>query len=271
MKKKVLFVASIFLATATFAQDGLTSKKGEAFLPEAGDWALGFDAAPLLNYGGNLFNGTQNNSINAAFQTNDLSITGKYFVDESTAYRGRLRIGFGSTSQETNTDTSTTPEPAYFTDDFSTSRLDIVLGGGIEKRKGNTRIQGYYGGEALIAFSSSSSENDFAISIEDIGPGVIRTTDISNGSSFTFGVRAFIGVEYFIAPKVSIGAEYGWGLGFTSTGESEEDFEWFDAVDGAQSATRITNGSSSSFSLDTDNNGSGITGGTGQINVLFHF
>ena len=63
MKKKVLFVASLFLATATFAQDGLTSKKGEAYLPEAGDWALGFDANPFLNYAGNMFNGSLNNTL----------------------------------------------------------------------------------------------------------------------------------------------------------------------------------------------------------------
>jgi hypothetical protein len=28
------------------------------------------------------------------------------------------------------------------------------------------------------------------------------------------GVRAFIGVEYFVAPKVSIGGEFGWGVGY---------------------------------------------------------
>ena len=58
MKRKVLFVASLFLATATFAQDGLTSKKGEAYLPEAGDWSIGFDAGALTSYAGNMFNGT---------------------------------------------------------------------------------------------------------------------------------------------------------------------------------------------------------------------
>ncbi|PKK92420.1 MAG: NAD(P)(+) transhydrogenase (Re/Si-specific) subunit alpha, partial [Tenericutes bacterium HGW-Tenericutes-7] len=35
MKRKVLFVASLVLATATFAQDGLTSKKGEAIFKES--------------------------------------------------------------------------------------------------------------------------------------------------------------------------------------------------------------------------------------------
>ena len=35
-------------------------------------------------------------------------------------------------------------------------------------------------------------------------------------SSFGVILRAFIGAEYFIAPKISITAEYGWGFGFTS-------------------------------------------------------
>ncbi|MCB0380481.1 MAG: hypothetical protein KDD24_04440 [Flavobacteriales bacterium] len=65
MKKRLLFVAAIFAATATFAQDGLTSKKGEAYLPEAGDWAIGIDANPFLNYAGNLFNGNTGNGIGA--------------------------------------------------------------------------------------------------------------------------------------------------------------------------------------------------------------
>lgn len=272
MKKNILFVATIFIATSTFAQDGLTSKKGEAYIPETGDWALGFNSAPLLDYVGNLFNGTENNSIGTVFQTNDLSVTGKYFVDKSTAYRGRFRIRFGSINQDINIDTSITPPtPSYITNELSTSRFDLVLGAGFEKRKGNTRIQGYFGGEALISFSSSSSETDFALDLNAANPG-IRVLEMTNPSIFTIGVRAFIGVEYFIFPKVSVGAEYGWGLGFTSLGERKEEIEWFDGTS-AQTATVITSGSESGFTIDNDNrdNGTEGMGNSGQISMFFHF
>ncbi|NQX97221.1 MAG: hypothetical protein HRT73_04970 [Flavobacteriales bacterium] len=111
MKKKVLFVASLFLATATFAQDGLTSKKGEAYLPEAGDWALGFDANPFLNYAGNMFNGSLNNTLNLPWYSANNTIYGKMYKDETTAYRMQVRIGMGSTSldgpvQDQGTDSS---------------------------------------------------------------------------------------------------------------------------------------------------------------------
>lgn len=278
MKRKVLFVASLFLATATFAQDGLTSKKGEAILPEAGDWALGFDAAPFISYFGNLANGNTNNSMNAAWQTNDASIVGKYFKDEKTAYRGRVRIGFGSTAQDTNQDTSSTFTPVFVTGENSTSNFNIVLGGGIEKRKGNTRIQGYYGGEVLIAFASNSSETEYGIALSQNfqNGGNKRTLEISS-SAFSFGLRGFVGVEWFVAPKVSLGAEYGWGLGFTSTGGAETDFEVWDASANAGAGAVLTGtdlaplGDSTGFSLDTDNNGGGIFGGSGQINLIFHF
>src|SRR3972149_5529183 len=110
MKKKVLFVASLFLATAIFAQDGLTSKKGEAYLPEAGEWALGFDGTPFLNYAGNWFNGTSNNSVSPTWVGNlpTQTIYAKMFKDETTAYRMKFRIGFGSTTTKNTFDTSTT-------------------------------------------------------------------------------------------------------------------------------------------------------------------
>jgi hypothetical protein len=48
MKKSILAVAVLLGASATFAQD-LTSKKGENYLPEAGDWAISIDGTiPLL-------------------------------------------------------------------------------------------------------------------------------------------------------------------------------------------------------------------------------
>lgn len=304
MKRKVLFVASLFLATATFAQDGLTSKKGEAYLPEAGDWALGFDAAPFIGYFGNLANGAAGNSMTAAWQDGArASIVGKYFKDETTAYRGRVRIGFGSTSNDSigfyDADADPSTNAVEYTNTAKTSNFNIVLGGGIEKRRGNTRIQGYYGGELLISFGSSSESWDYGRaytadwSADEVTPngnilgtGDQRVTERKNGSTFAFGLRGFVGVEWFIAPKVSLGAEYGWGLGFASTGEGEETVEYWGfaenstATDPSLQSETIKTGGSSWFQLDTDNSAnSGITnqagqtifGGSGQINLIFHF
>ncbi len=301
MKKKVLFVASLFLATATFAQDGLTSKKGEAYLPEAGDWALGFDGTPFLDYAGNWFNGTSNNSVNATWVGNNPSMTivAKHFKDESTAYRMKFRIGFGSTTNTNIHDTTGANPPispitltGEVSDEMKTSNFMLTLGGGIEKRRGNTRIQGFYGGEVLISFGSSGEEYTYG----DAGSGSStaatpnlhtatwtdnfttgtttqsngeRTVKVSNGSTMQIALRGFAGVEWFLAPKVSVAAEYGWGLAMTSQGDGERDTESYEiASPGGTTESLIqrkhNSGGNSSFGIDTDNNG-------GQITIMFHF
>ena len=280
MKKRLLFVAAIFAATATFAQDGLTSKKGEAYLPEAGDWAIGIDANPFLNYAGNLFSGsTAQNTIGAGatwFAPN-AAIYGKMFKDEKTAYRAMVRIGFGSTSQSTIFD-HTLPgatAPTSFTDKFSTSNNNIVLGGGIEKRRGNTRIQGVYGAQLMIGFGGSSSKTEYGVAITqdttmhtNANP---RTTETKNGSTFTLGINGFIGAEWFFAPKLSLGAEYTWGLAMNSTGEGETTTEWWGTAAGAAAGTpnsvqtkTTKTGGASSFGLDT-----GISGARISLNIHF--
>lgn len=287
MKKRVLFVASLFLATATFAQDGLTSKKGEAYLPEAGDWAIGIDANPFLNYAGNLFSGsTAQNTIGAGatwFAPN-MAIYGKMFKDETTAYRGMLRIGFGSTTTTNIFDTSSTTTPVELTDEMKSSYNNIVLGGGIEKRRGNTRIQGVYGAMVMIGFGGSSTTFDYGHAFSDATGGATwtdfntmttvsgngpRTTEMKNGSTFMLGLQGFIGVEWFFAPKVSLGAEYTWGLAMNSTGEGEVTSErWGLATPSATDNSLITTtnktGKQSSFGLDT-----GISGA--NISLNFHF
>lgn len=296
MKKKVLFVASMFMATAMIAQDGLTSKKGEAFLPEAGDWALGFDGTPFLNYAGNMFNGTTNNSVNATWVGNQpaMTIYGKMFKDESTAYRAKLRIGFGSNTTSNIFDTSNTTLTGEVTDEMKSSYFNLTIGGGIEKRRGNTRIQGFYGGEVLISFGSSSTEYtygdnskgsttngdlQYATYTTDFTTGATTTQDpltgtnerdvkMANGSTFQLGLRGFAGVEWFVSPKVSVAAEYGWGLAMTSQGDGELDTESYEVSTGGTSESLITRkhttGGTSAFGIDTDNNG-------GVITIFFHF
>ena len=236
-----------------------------------------------FNYAGNLFSSAGNTAPTANFATPDFSIIGKYFVDAQTAYRGRVRIGFGSSTNKVLTDTSLIanggvgrPEDqgSYIEDVYKSSYKQITLGAGLEKRKGNTRIQGYYGGEFLISFGGSSAKNTYGLEMNDnttqySNVGTSRTLSVTGGNMFGLGLRGFIGAEIFVFPKLSISAEYGWGLMMSTTGETVTKTEnWQLASSTATSPslveTETKTGGSSAFGIDTDNNG-------GQLNIIFHF
>lgn len=262
--KKTTLIAFAFGVSSAFAQD-LTSKKGEPILPEAGDWAIGFDASPVMLFVGNAFNGNMGNASPAAKFTNtNLAITGKMFKDATTAYRAKVRIGFGSMSTSTKVAAIPATTPATFVDDKTTvSDNNITLGGGLEMRKGKTRLQGFYGGEALLMLGGSKTTTKYGNALAAANP-VTRTTETKMGSTFGFTARGFIGVEYFVLPKISLGAEFGWGLGFESKGEGSSTTESWDVVANAPVVTTAATGKSSTFKVDTDNSG-------GAVTIMFHF
>lgn len=305
MKKSVLALAMAFGVTGAFAQD-LTSKKGEPYLPEAGDWSIGIDATPFLSYAKSLIGagaGTTSPSFN--WLTANNTIVGKYFVDEKTAYRAGLRIGFGS-DKVTNMvgDRSVTTAPSYPTvptmkeNEWKHSSNAIGLSGGIEMRRGKTRLQGYYGGELGFYLSSSkdvftygnalvatgtnpvtiTGADDFGASASNITNdtygNTARVTERKNGSMFSLGLRGFIGAEYFILPKFSLGGEFGWGLGLSKMGASETTTESIGLPTGATDNTvgtqTIEGGKSGGFFLDTDNKNS-VWGPTASLRLNLHF
>ncbi|MEJ6583604.1 MAG: hypothetical protein QNL29_06120, partial [Crocinitomicaceae bacterium] len=146
MKKSILAVAVVLGATSLFAQK-LESKNGEAYLPAAGDWAVGIDATPFLNYFGNLIGGGQGNNTAPSwnFLTNNQTITGKYFVEDDVAYRASLRLGFGSASDKVMVaDRSVDPSlpstwpalGAEVENKGKMSSMNIGLAVGLEKRRG---------------------------------------------------------------------------------------------------------------------------------------
>ena len=290
MKRKVLFVASLFLATATFAQDGLTSKKGEAYLPEAGDWSIGFDGTSLTQFIGNAFNGSGNstsvidptsgvvtnggstNSLNAGGWMNGTvgqEIRFKMFKDETTAYRLRARIGFGGDNSDAvgkydQDGDPLTQDVDYTVNTKNSDGFSVILGAGLEKRRGNTRVQGYYGGEVvfgMIGNGTTTTDDGRVLSDDYSNGGVTRTTEVANASSIVFGLQGFIGVEYFFAPKMSVGAEIAWGINFNSTGNGETTNESSDGT--TITSTTTETGGSSSFGIDVTPNS--------IISLNFHF
>lgn len=259
MKKRVLLIAAIFMAGATFAQDQMTSKKGTPILPEAGDYALGFDAANLTGYFGNLMNGSAANNIGSLNLQNALTIYGKKFIAADKAYRGSLRIGFGSVKG-----TAIVPDLApgaaagsTVENDSTTSNFNITIGGGIEMRRGKGRLQGVYGPMAMISFGTGPNVSyDYGNAIANAGGP--RVTENKVGSNFGLAVGGFAGVEYFFAPKMSIGGEIMWTIAFNSVGTGETTTEANGVPD-----VKAETGGNSSFTVDTRP--------MGNLTINFHF
>lgn len=307
MKKNLIFMVLVLIFTSTFAQD-LKSKKGETILPEANDWAISFSADPILNYIGNFFSGaTGTNSAPVAswVNPNTMTIMGKQFKDEKTAYRLIVRVGYNLTSdkeQIPNAHVTTAPSypnpPSMKEDVGKMSENFIEIGAGLEYRKGKTRLQGFYGCEALAWISSQkysftygntlsgtgtvvpvngSTTTDFSssdisysnITVDSYG-NTARVTKDKSGMLIGLGVCAFIGVEYFILPKISVGAEYDWGIGMGIQSSGSRTVE---SVGGTpQTVGTQTLKTNKGFSIGFDNVIDGFSGtGTGSLKVTFHF
>ena len=301
-------IALAFGVSSAFAQD-LTSKKGEPILPEAGDWAISMDADPIFRFVGNAFNGnTANAAPGAGFLNGNNTIIGKKFIDEKSAYRVLVRLGFTSQTYKNNVnDDANVTAPVFpaqapeVTDKFSMKNTNIGIGVGKEFRRGKTRLQGYYGADAMIWISMSSNKFTYGNTMSAtngsgttttptttqwntntgavLGAAGVNNRDLKTKSGMTFGigVRGFIGAEYFIFPKISVGAEYGWGIGYQMTGKGKTVREEQGGTPNQVAEIERETAGSSKFGFDTDLNQGTIFGfrgsntGTASLRATFHF
>ncbi|MFZ9848601.1 MAG: hypothetical protein ACO3EE_10675, partial [Flavobacteriales bacterium] len=151
-------------------------------------------------------------------------------MDEKTAFRGGLLLNFASASTATKVAAIPATTPASFVDDVakvSTSNIGLTFG--LEKRKGKTRLQGFYGAELGVMVGTAKTSNECGNALSADNP-VFRAAESKLGSVFGLGLRGFIGAEYFILPKMSIGAEFGWGLAYTRIGEGEATVDAWDGT-----------------------------------------
>ena len=228
MKKVALLFSAVAIMSASASAQELKSKKGENFLPEKGDWSIGFNADGIFSYIGNAFNGTSGNEAPSVDFQEVGTFVGKRFTSDKTADRYMANLGINSDKNGDNT----------------ASGFDLTLGYGKEWRKGKTRLQGFYGADAMINVNSSTTKTVAGTT----------TTTVKSGLGFGVGAQGFIGAEYFIFPKISMGAQYTYGLMLGVDGKSTTSVTGQPDVEGV---------SSSSFNL----------GGVGvmSINVNLHF
>lgn len=260
------------------------SRYGSPILPEKGDWAIGLDAMPVLGYLGSFFSDSGAVNPSAGFTgAFPMTISGKYFYDNKQAYRARLRLGVVSATEKNSVVdvANSAVDTVYLQDTKKNTATNLYLSLGKEYRKGWHRIQGYYGGEVAFMFTRSKVNYQYANEFTNVNPSV-PTSDFSataplgyavsnrssriksdnSGSGIGLGLRGFIGAEYFIFPKMSLGFEFGWGISYFNQNDGEVVFEAWDNATAGTKTRRNLKAGMSKFGVDTDNNGGAL---------FFHF
>lgn len=281
MKKILSIACALFIGVAASAQsnDQIQNKKEVDIMPVKGEFAVGIGVGlnTLTGWIGNMFGYNAYNGINQTYVNNPLfagssaSIFGKYMVSDNNALRMSLS-NFGSdtaSSYDTFDDRSNNPDSTVVDRTRFNSSITYVSAGW-EFRRGKTRLRGIYGADAVLSWQNSHSHftygNDLGVSnltpTQNAALPVWnatwgRTTQVRNGATFGIGARAFVGVEYFIAPKICIGTEFGWRAMFETSNGNQVDYERYDPfADGGNGAIVThseTNLGSRTFSSGLDN------------------
>lgn len=284
MKKIVGISIAMLSCSLTFSQGNpqIQNKNGVDIMPVKGEFAIGVNAAPFLSYAGNIFGLTgSNNSLNGNKFVNNTfggnTIYGKYMLTDDNAFRASFRIANNDRLIRYDVfDDALNGPDSTVVDTRQINSNTINLGFGYEFRRGSTRLKGIYGGDVML-FRSKSSNNytygnalgfgnqtptssfDEDGSFQGTNGGNVAERIMSSNSGTTLGagLRAFAGVEYFFAPKMCIGTEFGWTMMMMSTSASNIKSELYsqNANDGEGGIiiNEVMDSGSRTFDLDTDN------------------
>ncbi len=327
MKKRILFFSALLSSGLCLAQDMGTdsipkNKKGNEILPKKGDIGLGFNAIPIIDMFLTSFQPGATGAGSIVQSTSNNQIVGKYFLDARTAIRVRFGINniagtatnflqdaaaMNSASQGTADDIAAA-SLLTVEDKLTFRKTNMLLSLGLEKRRGYRRLQGFYGAEFGVGKTGSIERVTYGNAFSDQFPtyytsdfntmatATVNPTDPGRSAreletkyqgGFRFGLRGFIGIEYFIFTKISIGAEYGWGWSIATRGAATQSREVY--VNGQNGPSVITEevnsdskASNRGFSVDNNNgaifsmnntlNGNtALSGGAGALTLMFHF
>lgn len=293
MKKIIGVSLALVFSAASFAQnEQIQNKNGVDMMPSSGEWGVGMNALPVLNYVGNAFNGNTNNTFMGGNKFVNYwsgnTLFGKYMLSDDNAVRMQLRIGQTNWTYNNYvySDRANNPDSLVL-DTYTNTTSNYNIGVGYEFRRGKNRLRGIYGGEVMYMFQRGISTNysygnDFGIGnqaptatswfswggVASEGTVGERVVSQSGGNWNGGGVRGFIGVEYYVLPKICIGTEFGWGIMYGKSGEMTTRTEYFSPTAAVPTGEKIwretTTAASSGWNIDTDNFG-------GSLYMMFYF
>lgn len=296
MKKLIVIILSACLFPAMLWAE---EKQQKQYLPEEGDWALGIDVVPILKYIGNAFNGTDGSNgldhvggtpfTSGHFGNQGLmptvSIMGKYMLTDEWAVRANVGLMISSAN-----DKAYSPDDkALLTNPFSEAKvidrarydrngMSMLLGA--EYRKGARRIQGVFGAGLLFAFQNSKETYSWGNALTEINQsptshafanmptlptGYRALKQNGAGSDFYLGLTGSAGIEWFVAPKIALGAEVNLSLYYIFGTQTYVESEGYNATLGkVETRTDLYAPGSNSIYFGTESLG-------GSLYMTFYF
>lgn len=298
MKKILSILLAVGIATISLSAQETEKKQ---YLPEAGDWSLGFDVKPVFKYVGGLFNNYAQQSTLEDFpagqpsfypldkndpEYNDyqyypsVSIMGRYMLTDELGIKANL----GVTLKNDKSGAYVSDDAASILDPLSESKVGdykntrtagLSLQAGVEYRVGRKRVQGVFGGGILFGLQSVrevySYGNEMTLinqqptSAYSYNNGYRTLKTYSNAPDFFAGLYGSAGVEFFVAPKVSLGAEVSLCAGYQVQQQEYNLSEGYNqSTEVIEKKTDLVKPLNGSFQLSTKNLG-------GSLYLAFYF
>lgn len=289
--KKIIITGILSLlcipAFNTFAQE----QKEKVYIPEAGDWSVGVDLVPLFRTIGGAFNDSETPIGGQPFEVDNMlckpnvSILGKYMFTDKWGLKVDLGIMVNNKDNRSyvQDDMMNILDPVNDAKVIDSQKITKTGGSlmiGAEYRLGKRRVQGIFGMGALFGFSTLKESYSYGNAITEFNqnpstaignnqnnfPAGYRITEAqTSGANIMVGVYGSVGAEWFVAPKIALGADVKlsfYGL-FGNQGWVKSE-GWNDSYRAIESRTDLVTPGNRGFNLSTDNIG-------GSLYMSFYF
>lgn len=290
MRKFGILFVLLLASTAVFAEN---AREKEDYLPKAGEFGFSVSMNPLIQDLAYVFNSSVTSPSGAlggglaynplGFSSPLVSISGKYLLTDNFALR--MNVGWMYSNRSNNffvrDDAAFIVDPlsqSKVVDNFTSNNAGASFMFGGEYRVGKGRVQGVFGGGLMYAFSVGSGKYSYgnAISslntnpsmessfpVPDVKPGFYSQRYLSQYTEdpvHSFGLVLFAGVEWFVAPKISLGAEVNVSALYLWASECYYKAEGYNFTSGqVEEWTEVYSPRSSGFDFGTRNLGANLS------------
>ncbi len=287
--KKILSIFMVALlaipAMAAEPKEDRAARDYSQWLPAEGDFSIGFSIDPLASFVGNMFSAyasqnTLGDLAGEALYTNQASIMGEYMLTDQLGLRANLGFNFGYDRERIylRDDKAVMMDPlsrAKVIDAAKYKRNGGSFAIGVDYRVGERAIQGVFGGGLIYGLNVESTTYTYGngiteanqvptsnyayTSISSFMPSARVLKDYNQGANHFFGLYGTVGIEWFVAPKIALGANVNLNLVYEMGAQQYVQYEgWNVATSAKETFTELKSPGNDSFDFGIGNIGANL-------------